>query len=313
MFSVIIPLYNKKNFIESSIASALTQDFYDYEIIVVDDGSTDGSADVVASISDPRIRLLHQSNQGVGRARNTGIGASAKPWIAFLDADDIWAPNHLSTLSAIITAKPEAGFVSTRYTRDTASNHFDWGGALNTPEIKICEIDYFAWVIDNPSYFSTISIAVRRDLLHAVGGFGDFQPGQDVELWVRLAFVTRSAVGKTTTARVRKDDLGISARAMPQVATEELSSNNLPTPVLRLLAKHLHSGDVIANRHSVERFFDHRLLIGMRAALLAGDRLRAWKLWRLMCSPFSISPLVNLAGVTMPRALIQSLAMRRNR
>ena len=90
MISVVIPLYNKEKYIKRAIESVLNQTFQKFEIIVVNDGSTDKSAEIVQNIKDPRIRLINQKNAGVSAARNRGIQEAKYEYIAFLDADDFW-------------------------------------------------------------------------------------------------------------------------------------------------------------------------------------------------------------------------------
>src|SRR5690554_7052561 len=98
MFSVVIPLYNKELSINNTIQSVLNQTFQDYEIVVVNDGSTDKSLEVVKQINDFRIRIINKLNGGVSSARNRGIEESKFDWIAFLDGDDLWMENHLEIL-----------------------------------------------------------------------------------------------------------------------------------------------------------------------------------------------------------------------
>ena len=88
MISVIIPLYNKEQIIEKCIQSVLTQDYNDFEVVVVNDGSTDRSAEIVKRIDDSRVRLIEQENGGPSKARNTGVKNAKGEWIVFLDADD---------------------------------------------------------------------------------------------------------------------------------------------------------------------------------------------------------------------------------
>lgn len=95
VFSIVIPAYNRADIIEKSIQSVLTQEFQDFEIIVVDDGSKDNTVDVVKSISDSRIRLITQQNGGASRARNRGVEEARGKYIAFLDSDDVFLPHHL--------------------------------------------------------------------------------------------------------------------------------------------------------------------------------------------------------------------------
>ena len=95
MVSVVIPLYNKQQYIKRAIDSVLAQTYSDFELLIVDDGSTDDSISVVKSFADSRIRLIRQENKGVSAARNRGIAESDTEWIAFLDADDRWMPAKL--------------------------------------------------------------------------------------------------------------------------------------------------------------------------------------------------------------------------
>ena len=99
MISVVIPLYNKRGLVSQTIATVLAQTYNGYEIVVVDDGSTDGSIDEVKAIADPRIRIVSRQNGGVAAARNTGIQHARGEFVAFLDADDRWAPQYLETPS----------------------------------------------------------------------------------------------------------------------------------------------------------------------------------------------------------------------
>ena len=99
MISVVIPLYNKEASIAQSLKSVLSQEYDDYEVVIVDDGSTDGSVAVVEAINDPRIRLIKQENGGPSKARNTGVKNAKGEWILFLDADDEMLPGALEFFS----------------------------------------------------------------------------------------------------------------------------------------------------------------------------------------------------------------------
>lgn len=99
--SVIIPLFNKEKIVEKTVGSVLTQMFYDFELIIVDDGSTDGSVSVVRQIDDQRVRLISQENMGPSAARNTGVRNANTDWVVFLDADDELLPNALKHFSEV--------------------------------------------------------------------------------------------------------------------------------------------------------------------------------------------------------------------
>ena len=106
--SIVIPLFNKEAYIRRSIDLGFAQTFADFEVIVVDDGSTDDSADIVRRYSDPRIRLIRQENAGVSAARNRGIAAATTPFVALLDADDEWRPGFLEKVSHALSCYPDA-------------------------------------------------------------------------------------------------------------------------------------------------------------------------------------------------------------
>ena len=110
MISVIIPLYNKEPIIERSLQSVLSQDYDDFEVVVVNDGSTDRSADIVRSINDPRIRLIEQENGGPSKARNTGTKNAKGEWILFLDADDELLPGAMRMFSTTIESYSNYNF-----------------------------------------------------------------------------------------------------------------------------------------------------------------------------------------------------------
>ncbi len=186
--SVIIPLFNKENCIQRALQSVLAQTYPHFEIIVVDDGSTDQSYERAFEIKDTRIRIIQQSNQGVSSARNRGIREARYKWVAFLDADDEWLPNFLENVTSLINDFPTARVYATAYlvgtgkvmTMVSTSTQFDmgWTGILT---------DFFAAsLISLP--FCASSIAVQRDSLVEVSMFPEgVNLTEDSETWVRLA------------------------------------------------------------------------------------------------------------------------------
>lgn len=111
MISVVIPLYNKEKSISNTINSVLKQDFSDFEVVIVDDGSTDGSVSIVESINDPHVRLIKQENGGPSKARNTGINKANGAWVVLLDADDELLPESLSTFAQLISEHPDVDII----------------------------------------------------------------------------------------------------------------------------------------------------------------------------------------------------------
>lgn len=115
-FTIIIPLYNKENYIGKAIGSILAQTFQDFEIVVVDDCSTDGSVSKAREISSDKIRFIrHDKNKGLSASRNTGIRHATSDYVAFLDADDFWKPTFLEKIKALIDRFPEASLFATSY------------------------------------------------------------------------------------------------------------------------------------------------------------------------------------------------------
>jgi len=115
-FSIIIPLYNKERYIENAIQSILKQTVADYEIIIVNDGSTDKSKEIISKYSSEKIKIIdHPKNKGLSAARNTGIKNSNSDYITFLDADDLWYPHYLQTIQNLIYSFPEAHIFATNY------------------------------------------------------------------------------------------------------------------------------------------------------------------------------------------------------
>ena len=114
MFSVVIPLYNKANNIEITLTSLLNQDFTEFEIIIVNDGSTDDGVEVINRFTnDKRINIIHQENKGASAARNKGVSAAKYDYIAFIDGDDEWTPNYLSEIKKAIELFPDAAMFCT--------------------------------------------------------------------------------------------------------------------------------------------------------------------------------------------------------
>lgn len=191
MFSVVVPLYNKKDNIGKTLESALAQTFTDFEVIVVDDGSTDGSGDLVRAIAseDPRIRLITQENRYIGAARNRGVKHAGGEYIAFLDADDLWKTNHLEELYALAKSYPEAGLLGTSFLW-RREGYGDFAGIVEEFEGKRGIVDYFKYVTDF-QFIYTSSIAVRSDVFKEIGMFNEDRvyksTYEDRELWTRVA------------------------------------------------------------------------------------------------------------------------------
>lgn len=183
-----MPLYNKAPYVRKAVESVVGQTYQDWELIVVDDGSTDGSGDFLTATADPRIQLVRQENAGVGAARNRGVALSEGSLLCFLDADDWWVPTFLEEMAGLVERHPEAGIYGTGYwivkngRRRVApigvKEEFAEG------EINYCRV--YAKTLCMP--LTSISVCMPRAVFDEAGGFPtDVRLGEDFLLWVRVA------------------------------------------------------------------------------------------------------------------------------
>jgi glycosyltransferase involved in cell wall biosynthesis len=188
LISVIIPLYNKEQFIEATLISVLNQTFIDFEVILVNDGSADASVEVVNSFNDERITLFSTPNMGVSHARNYGISKSNSECIAFLDADDLWETNHLENLYRLYTNFPNCGLYATAYYKQYFNGkkiNAQFNGISKT-HFGIID-DYFsAATIDSIAW--TSAVMIPKKTFNDLGVFDEeMRSGQDTDLWIRIA------------------------------------------------------------------------------------------------------------------------------
>ncbi len=188
-FSVIIPLYNKEDTIERALRSVFNQTVQDFEILVVNDGSTDNGVRIVEAIGDPRIRLIHQENQGVSAARNRGIAEAKHELIAFLDADDEWLPEFLETIRRMVIRYPDCGLYATRYFLRPPMDEQQPAIVRGLPDaFEGVLANYFQIAArSNPPVWSSATCA-RKSALTQIGGFPvGVISGEDLLTWARIA------------------------------------------------------------------------------------------------------------------------------
>ena len=188
--SVVIPLYNKASYISRAISSVLVQTIQDFEIIVVDDGSTDNGAEVVTRFSDKRIRLIQQRNKGVSGARNVGIKKSSGQLIAFLDADDEWDPHFLENIFKLRVQHPNAGLYATAYkiTDTQGKEVIPTFKEIATPPWEGIIKSYFRSAAMGAPPVTASSCCIPKHILNEVGGFTEGKRmGEDLDLWGRIA------------------------------------------------------------------------------------------------------------------------------
>jgi len=186
--SVLMSVHDGAPLVLAAVASVLAQTAGDLELIVVDDGSTDATPDLLAAVRDPRLRVLRQERTGLTRALNAGLGHAAAPLVARLDADDVALPERLERQCAFLAREPAVGLLG------TAAREVDSRGALVRivrPPLDDAALRH-ALIRANPFVHS--SVMVRRALLERAGGYDATLPvAQDYDLWMRLARVARLA------------------------------------------------------------------------------------------------------------------------
>jgi glycosyltransferase involved in cell wall biosynthesis len=233
--SVIIPTYNRRHQIEAALNSILWQERIDLEVIVVDDGSSDGTIEwLIAAYPDNRIRILkNERKKGPAGARNTGILAAAGDFIAFLDSDDHYLDGHLAGCIEIFTEHPEVGLVFGRaiYEQngqavDYMGSNFDWKLARATVDKQndqylVLGNDYFNHLLKFGCYFNLSTVALRRQFARELMN-EELRIAEDYEFWVRLARKTRFACLKMPQIRYQIHEQNISFEAAETV------ENNAP-------------------------------------------------------------------------------------
>mgnify|MGYP000879903501 CR=1 FL=1 len=201
MFSIVIPLYNKELSIKKTLQSVLAQSYQKFEIIIINDGSTDNSIRVIETINDARIRLIHQENQGVSSARNRGIQEAKYDWIAFLDADDLWTTEHLQEIIIMMQKFPEEKVFATSFQFSDKRTMFK-----HPRREPIFKIDNYFKEATKEILICTDVIVTHKNVVKSIGGFNEkLKWGEDWDLWTRIARKYPIIKSQKITAEYRID------------------------------------------------------------------------------------------------------------
>ncbi|WP_316015095.1 glycosyltransferase family A protein [Roseobacter sp. HKCCA0434] len=227
--SIVVPAYNTLTTLPDTVASLLAQEFDDFEVIVVDDGSSDGTAEWVRAQTDPRLRLVRQINRGLAGARNGGIAAAWGDYVGFCDGDDLWEPGKLAAHVAHLDARPEVG-LSFSGARLIGEDGRDLGLRQRPKVAGITARDLF---LRNPVSNGSTPV-IRRACLDAIawrpaGEARDwwfdesFRQSEDIECWLRIMLTTRWEIAglDAPLTRYRIVASGLSANLEKQHATWE--------------------------------------------------------------------------------------------
>ena len=212
--SIVIPCYNAAAFVGATIRSVLAQTCDDWELLAVDDGSTDATAEIIRSFGDERIRYVYQANRGPGSARNLGVLLARAPYIAFLDADDLALPHRLATQSHMLDDCPDVDVIGSGYvwvdgTGTELPWHHQW---MDWPSLEgLCP-----WLYGCPLVPS--ATILRRSAYLAVAGMEeDLLGGEDWNLWMKLALAGSTMIWQREVVchyRIRRDSLSNRALSM---------------------------------------------------------------------------------------------------
>lgn len=224
-FSVIIPLYNKAPYVAKAIGSVLAQTFHDYEVIVVDDGSRDNSAEIAERSIEghSNCRLMRQTNAGVSLARNNGVAVSQGDYLCFLDADDWWEPTFLEEMDKLVVEFPDAGIYGTNYTIVNETRHKTRVASIGVEEgFEKGYIDYcraYAKTMYMPLW--TGAVCIPRAIFDLVEGFNPrLKMGEDFDLWIRIALSHKVAFLNSALSNYNQD-VDVAFRALGSLPAPE--------------------------------------------------------------------------------------------
>ena len=227
MISVIIPLYNKEKHIANTLQTVFAQTFQDFEIVIIDDGSTDDSVEKVNEIKDSRIRLIHQENAGVSAARNKGIAEARHDYIAFLDADDEWKPEYLEKQIDLIHRFPECQVYACAY--ELKAKEKITPISLNKilfQDEKGILTNYFEVASCSHPPLWTSAVVLKKEAIQSIGGFPvGIKAGEDLLTWSRLAVKYKIAYNKKPLASFVLDNSSSKPRRDP--ATKDVVGEKL--------------------------------------------------------------------------------------
>ncbi len=303
LISVVIPVYNKAQYLETAVRSVLGQTFGEFELLMVDDASTDDSLERMSAFRDPRIRILRRDTPGPGgyAARNYGVGHAAADWVAFLDADDCWKPEHLAAISGAVEAEPGLGVVCANYESEKP------GGAVvvKNPEVTEGTVlsgeEALRWFAER-DFLHTSAVAVRCSAFEAAGGFpaGRAKRGGDSDLWLRLMLAReRFAVLPGATA--------VYVRPHSDVMTDA-ANLEIPHLIARSAQEYLPLCRTRGERTALLRLINRKTVSRLRAKAAAGIlRARHFRAleWRAL-RPGQLPTVLRLAAT-----LVSSVARRR--
>lgn len=305
MFSVIIPVFNGEKFIEKAIASVFAQTVSDWELVIVNDGSTDNTLSVLEKYKDnEKIKIISKENEGVSVARNTGVKNSKGDYIAFLDADDVWHENHLEVVKALIEKYPDAGLIGT-FTRVELVNQevISECAYFSGKSEEVYLEDFFAEYHKDKSakMFTVITTVVSRQAFDKSGGFpAGCKIGEDLELSLVIAAYYPVVLSPVATATYKKEN---------SIATRTVSFD--PDWGFFERVHKLYADESIAQskKENIKKVMEWFSMRRCRHYLIEGKRDKAKQVHRNMDKTVISKKdyLINVVLLSMPKALVRKI------
>jgi glycosyltransferase involved in cell wall biosynthesis len=202
--SVIIPTYNRSNLITEAVESVLQQSFADFEVLVIDDGSTDNTRSVITQISDNRVKYFYKENGGAASARNSGIGRAEGEYIAFLDSDDLWPKEYLAVMTSRLDNTPDYGVAYCPITKARAD-----GNVVKAYRSKHCRSGWVGQFYFRRGFVTCQGSVIRRQILDGLYFDENLENYEDMDFILRLSLQTRFLYVPDTNAvrRIQKNSL----------------------------------------------------------------------------------------------------------
>jgi glycosyltransferase involved in cell wall biosynthesis len=282
-FSVVIAAYEAASTVVGAIESVLAQTRQDFEIVVVDDGSSDDTAAVAEATAagDPRVRVIRQANGGPSAARNRGIADGGGEYVSMLDSDDLWLPDYLAEMGAALDADPQAGFAYTEaWELNEGTGRFLKATAMarQHPPAQTLPHDRFVAELMRRNFVYN-SVTVRRSVLEQVGGYDDrMTHGEDYELWLRIAISGFTAIRVPGPLAIKRDspssltnDTAAMSAGVRDAYRAVLERHPASPRVKALAMARLDELRQAERRRSSRK---GRLLLAVRGALAAATRAR---------------------------------------
>ncbi|MGF1578735.1 MAG: glycosyltransferase family 2 protein [Gemmataceae bacterium] len=241
--SVIVPLYNKRPYVERALASILDQSFSDFELIVVDDGSTDEGHKLVEAAGDPRVRVIRQTNAGPGAARNRGIQEAQGELLAFMDADDEWEPDYLQESWNVLESEPQAATVTHGYflyPEGKPTTDLWLSRKLTNGVHRLTAETAPLFVVHLLAYMTAQGTVARTEVVRQHGGFYTANRclyGEDSYLWLKVMLTAPVAVRLRPLWRFHVEASALSSNLRKARPVEPLLTD--PDEIIQTCPQHL--------------------------------------------------------------------------